>query len=312
MKNEIKYFYNLEPQEIINKNNYYFFIINNNHYYFKIFDNNIDNIKPLSELSKNIQLNLNYAHELIPNKDNKIISIINNIPYYLFKINITADAKIKLSDISNLANQNINHNIPPVKDTWPILWSNKIDYLEYQINEMGKRYPILVDSFNYFVGMAENAISYANDTIRETKPTIYDKEVISHIHINTHDTMLNFYDISNLKIDHKARDLAEYIKMSFFNNNKNIFNELNTYFKHNMYTEYGIRMLFARIMYPSFYFNEYDNIINGKQKEENISLIIKKIDNYQEYLKKIYTYLKMFYNIPSIEWLTKKRIINPH
>ena len=81
MKNEIKYFYNLEPQEIINKNNYYFFIINNNHYYFKIFDNNIDNIKPLSELSKNIQLNLNYAHELIPNKDKKIISIINNIPY---------------------------------------------------------------------------------------------------------------------------------------------------------------------------------------------------------------------------------------
>ena len=186
MKNEIKYFYKLEPQEIINKNNYYFFIINNNHYYFKIFDNNIDNIKPLSELSKNIQLNLNYAHELIPNKDNKIISIINNIPYYLFKINITADAKIKLSDISNLANQNINHNIPSVKDTWPILWSNKIDYLEYQINEMGKRYPMLVDSFNYFVGMAENAISYANDTIRETKPTIYDKEVVSHIHINTH------------------------------------------------------------------------------------------------------------------------------
>ena len=55
MKNEIKYFYNLEPEEIINKNNYYFFIINDNHYYFKIFDRNIENIKALSELRKKLR-----------------------------------------------------------------------------------------------------------------------------------------------------------------------------------------------------------------------------------------------------------------
>lgn len=312
MKNEIKYFYNLEPQKIINKNNYYFFIIDNYQYYLKIFDGNLENIKYLEELSKNILLNINYAHELILNKDNSTISMINNNPYYLFKIQVSDKALIKLSDISNLANKNINYNPNLVKGNWPNLWSKRIDYLEYQINETGKRYSMLVDSFNYYVGMAENAISYANDTKREVKPTIYDKNVVSHYNIKITDTMLDFYDISNLKIDHKSRDVAEYIKMSFFKNNSNIFNELNEYFKHNIYTEYGIRMLFARMLYPSFYFNLYDDIINGKEKEESISIIIKRVSEYEEYLKKVYMYLRMFYNIPSVDWLIKKRIISPH
>ena len=100
---------------------------------------------------------------------------------------------------------------------------------------------------------------------------------------------------------------AEYIKYSFFNNNQNIFNELNEYFYHNYYSPYGIRVLFSRILYPSFYFNTYDKIISGKVEEQELNKIISKINNYEIYLYNIYLYLKKYYNIPSVEWLKKTR-----
>ena len=306
MKNEIKYFYNLEPQTIINKKNYYFFIIDDCHYYLKIYNRNIEDINYLQQLNKNMLNTIILSHEIILNKDKSLISLINNIPYYLFKTCINEKALIKLSDISYLSNKKINYDSKLIKNTWPELWSKKIDYLERQVNEMGKKYPLLVESFNYFVGLAENAISYATETINNVPKTVYDNSVITHIRIKKEDTLLEFYDTINLTIDHKARDVAEYIKTSFFKKNKYIFQELNEYFKHNIYSEYGIRMLLARLIYPSFYFDLYEDIISGIQKETTILTIISEINNYEIYLKQIFLYFKMFYNIPSIEWIIKK------
>ena len=122
---------------------------------------------------------------------------------------------------------------------------------------------------------------------------------------------LSLFDPSNMILDHKARDVAEYIKYHFWtNNNHNIFQELDEYFYHNFYSIYGIRVLFARILYPSFYFDIYDDIISGKKEEKELNTIISKIDEYEYYLYNSFMYLNKFYNIPEIEWL-KKQGINP-
>ena len=99
--------------------------------------------------------------------------------------------------------------------------------------------------------------------------------------------------------------------MAFFNRNYNIFKELDEYFYYNYYSEYGIRILYSRILYPSFYFDVYDKIISGNAEEKALNKIINAIDDYESYLYSIQLYLKKFYNIPEIEWL-KKRGINPH
>ena len=111
----------------------------------------------------------------------------------------------------------------------------------------------------------------------------------------------------NIIIDHKSRDLAEYIKISFFNNNKNIVQELDNYFYYQKYSDYGIRVLFSRILYPSFYFKIYNDIIQGIIKEKELNKIINNIDKYEIYIYKIYIYLKKYSNLPPVEWLKKTK-----
>jgi len=192
------------------------------------------------------------------------------------------------------------------RNKWELLWESKIDYYELQVRENEKKYPLIRESFDYFIGMAENAISYLVNTKLELKPTITDQKVISHNNI-----VLSLTDPSNIILDHKARDVAEYIKFSFWSNNKNIFKELNEYFYYNYYSLYGIRILFSRILYPSFYFILYDEIISNKKEEKELNKIISRINDYEVYLYNIYLYLRKHYDIPTIEWL-KKRGPNPH
>lgn len=301
MKNIIEFYYNLSPEDIKQNNNNYYFKINNNYYIFKEYTINISLIEDITKL--NIYLN-NYlnTNKIIPNKYNNPLTKINDNYYILIllsnknNINLTTISKFSLippPDIKSLERNN-----------WQILWSNMIDYYETQIGENSKKYPLIRESFDYFIGLAENAISYLTYTKKETPKTIYDNKVLSHNNLYH-----SLDDPLNIIIDHKSRDLAEYIKLSFFDNNKNIFQELDNYFYYHKYSDYGIRVLFSRILYPSFYFKTYNDIIQGITKEKELNNIINNIDKYEIYIYNIYIYLKKYSNLPPIEWL-KKRDIN--
>ena len=43
------------------------------------------------------------------------------------------------------------------------MWSYKIDYIETQISENIKKYPIVLESINYFIGLTENAIELSQN-----------------------------------------------------------------------------------------------------------------------------------------------------
>ena len=310
MKNNIMYYYNLNIDNIYQNNNYFYFDINGERYEFVIYTRDIKEQQAIYELNKKMVMSNILVHEIIPNKDNYIVTIINNIPYILYKIYINKEKEITLSELTYLSNYNFEYKDELKRDDWNILWAKKIDYLEYQINQTGKKYPILVDSFSYFVGLAENAISYVKNTTIEAKKEQSDIGVISHRKIKECNKLNCIYDPLNIVIDHKSRDLSEYIKLSFFNNNKNIFNELDMYFSNNYFSLYGIRLLFARVLYPSFYFDLYDEIVLNIVNESEILNITNRINEYEEYLRNIYFYLRKFYNIPEIEWLIKKKLMN--
>ena len=305
MKNIIEFYYNIRIDTLHSKNDYYFFSINQKNYIFKPYqiDERLSNAtyRINNILSQKININ-----NIIPNKYNSPITKIENIPYIL--INNKNKNIISLpiiSNFSNLAIPNINYIKELERNNWEILWANKIDYYEIQINENKKKFPLIRESFDYFIGMAENAISYLTNTKLELKPTIYDNKVLSHNNIYN-----SLFDPTNIILDHKSRDLAEYIKYSFWNNNINIFNELNEYFRYNYYSLYGIRILFSRVLYPSFYFDIYDEIIIEKKEEKELNNIINQISKYEHYLYSIYLYFKKIYDIPEINWI-KKQGINP-
>lgn len=304
MKNNIMYYYNIRIDNITQNNNNYYFTINNDNYCFTIYTRDIKESDAIYKLNKYMLSSNILVHEIIPNKDNYVVTIINNIPYILYKIYINKNKQLTINELTYLSNYTYQVDKILTRNNWNILWSTKIDYFEYQINQMGKKYPILVDTFAYFTGLAENAISYVKYTTLETQMEASDNPVISHRKINN--TIESLYNPLNIILDHKSRDIAEYIKLSFLNKNTNIYQELDSYFSSNYYSEYGLRLLYARIIYPSFYFDMYEQIIQGLRKESDLLNIVSLLDDYELYLKEMYYYLKKYHNIPEIDWITKK------
>lgn len=300
MKNILEFYYNLSlEEEILNRNGNYYFVINNNSFVFRPFYGNNNSIDDIYKLN-NYLSNFSYIDKIILNKFNSPITKVKDILYVL--ILLKGNNNINPSIISNLASIDIPSFKSLERNNWEVLWGNLIDYYEMQIGQNEKKYPLIRESFDYFVGMGENAISYLVNTKKEVKPNFYDKKVLSHNNLYN-----SLFDPLNIILDHKARDLAEYIKLSFFNNNQNIFKELDEYFYYNHYSFYGMRILFARIIYPSFYFKLYDEILSKKKEEKELNSIIKRIDDYELYLSNIYFYLRKYYDIPMIEWLKKTR-----
>ena len=298
MKNIIEYYYNLQLVELQEKQNNYTFKVKNNNYILKEYNNNLDNINDIYTLNKYIN-NYYPIDKIILNKYDAPLTKVNNTYYILIKANERKE--LKLSIISNLSNIKLPEIKSLERNNWEVLWSNMIDYYESQIGQNEKKYPLIRESFDYFIGLGENAISYLVNTKKEVQKETNDNKVLSHNSLYN-----SLYDPLNIIIDHKSRDVAEYIKISFFNNNKNIFKELDEYFFYNRYSLYGIRVLYARIIYPSFYFKLYDEIFREKKEEKELNKIINRINEYEIYLKDIYLYLNKYYNIPNIEWLKKQ------
>ncbi|MBQ2872500.1 MAG: hypothetical protein IJE89_00690 [Bacilli bacterium] len=298
MNNFIEYFYGIKVDKVIYGNKYYSFIYNGYVYRLYIVDSNI-NTKSLYEINKKLVGNT-LMSEIIVNMNGEVISIYNDIDYILLKIFVNINKPISLEEISFISNSLM---IEKINVNWGMLWSNKIDYLEDLINENGKKYPLIVDSFNYFVGMAENAISYFNSIITDNNY----KYVISHKTIRWRDTVEALYNPLNIIFDYKVRDIAEYIKNSFFNNNYNIFNELVIYLRNNSLSLTDVNLLISRLLYPSFYFDMYEDILIDNKEEKIILDVISRLDEYEEYLSKVICFFKDNYDVYEIEWLKKRR-----
>lgn len=303
MNNFIKFFYNMKVTNTNFINNYYEFNHNNNYYRLYILNEeyNIYNYNNIYTINKEL-INNTLMSEIILNKDKNIITTYHNINYILLKINCNINKNITLEEIDYLSKVKIVNNN---KSNWGLLWSKKIDYLEELISENGKKYPQVVNSFNYFIGLSENAISYYNNIDIDNNMMYY----ISHKILRPTDKVDSLYNPLNIIYDYRVRDVAEYIKNSFWTDNHNIYNELNNYLYKNNLSLNEVKLLISRILFPSFYFDLYEDIFNYNKDEKILNNIISRIDEYEEYLNSIIIYFKRFYPIDEIEWL-KKKIIN--
>lgn len=311
MKETINYYYNLNPGKIKKIFDYYYFYLDNELYYFVIYDRKISDVNSIFEFNKRMLYLDISVNEIINNKNNTVITYVNKIPYILMKIYININKPLSLGEISYVSSIKIPYQNSLMRSNWAMLWANKIDYLEYHHEQNYQKYPLLSASFDYFIGLSENAISYLNYTVLNMKPEASDVGVTSHDIINIDDTVYSIYNPLNIIIDHKARDLAEYIKISFFNDNFSIFEELDEYFKYNYFSFYGINLLISRILYPSFYFEKYDEIISNKENESSILKITSRTSEYEKYLQDVFSYFRKYYNIRELNWL-KKRDVNFH
>ena len=297
MKNAIMYYYNLVPNNIRLINKYVKFNVDNTFYVLEKVERNPNEIDEIYNLS-NYLLQINVlCHQIILNINNQIITIINDEPYVLMKVFVESDKLINEEDLLNFLNIIIDSNqyTKIKRNNWLGLWSNKIDYLEYQVSQFGKKYMLIRDSFSYYIGLAENAIQFLKGLNQNVILTV------SHLRIKKDYTMYDLYNPLEFIIDTRVRDLAEYYKQRFYSNNLNYLNiEKNIY---NNFSLDELKLFFSRMLFPTIYFDIYEDIVIDGINENELIPIITKVNEYEGIIKKIYYFLFTYYRIELIEWL---------
>lgn len=304
MKESIEQNYNITLDYINDENNNYSFKYKNEDYIFTFFNrgkNELDEIIKCNEELKKMNIK---TLLFVPNKFNNIITTINETNYVLLHVPNNYKQEVDLTEIiGNNKKLVLKHDYTNLyRNNWANLWSEKLEYYEYQIRELGKDKDVILDTFGYYEAMAINAISLINNNnyvFDEQK----DKLTLSHRRIFFPNYKLNFYNPLNYIFDLEIRDIAEYIKTDFFYGTE-AYLDLKTFLNSVRLSNYSYQMFYARLLYPSYYFDIYDKIMNKQKDQQEMLNIISKSQDYEMFLRKAYLEISKYAKIDKIPWLS--------
>lgn len=291
MKDLLNYYYKIIVDDSNISDGY--FSYNNHLFYLCEYKRSINEIEALSYLNKLMIINKIPINEIVSNIFNKVITIYDNRSYILIIVNYEYKDNYYNKFLLSFPNSELNIL---KRNNWGYLWSLKVDYIEYQLQHLENSYPIINDSINYYIGLAENAISYFN-MLDLSNVNLY----ISHRRFKNS----NIYNPLELVIDYKARDISEYIKEAFFQR-KQTFNEIKDYLNKLDLEKIDYVLLYVRLLYPSYYFDIYEEIVNDQKPEDEIKKVIDMSSQYEEFLFEIYNFIKRRVNIIGVHWINRK------
>lgn len=262
-------------------------------------------IDSVYELSQQLNYKNTYYHQIILNKDNSIITMLENKPFIMLKLSKVMNLPITIFDIKGKDIVKVNKKLEKlVRFNWTALWETKIDYFENQIFAKKDKYENFIDSFYYCIGMAENAILYIKEALNSHKASELDELVISHNRFYQNMSLINFYNPTTLIIDHRSRDIAEFLKCSFWSNDYDL-TIIKDYLEQCEISTLGAHLLFGRLLFPSFYFDYLEEIIFSDSME-SMHLVEERIEEYNMFLSEIFDILLENFELREIKWITKK------
>lgn len=222
----------------------------------------IHNERKIREIHSILKNKTEY-YKIIPNIYNDIITEYNGNKYILIKKDLNYEIKSNEIHIEKniYENYNINHS------NWEKLWRIKNDY--YELNSPTNRY--LLESKEYYIGLAENALQFIK--INNIK-----FDIVSITKLKTEKELYP----DNAIIDCKEREIAETIKYKFF------FENYKTDELEKMIKQSDIKKIIARLLYPNYYFDLYDEFLNGKRNLEQVTNIITKTKKYEKFISHLY------------------------
>ena len=292
MKNNINYFYDLITYDIHQENNDFIFTVESQKYILYEYTREEIEIPELYVLNTLLNSYGLPFHKIVLNKNNQIITEMDDKKYVLVKLMIE---KYTVSNQEILMNSIIiNQNFEAIKRTnWYELWSKKIDNIERLVEESGDKYHLIRESINYYIGLAENALMI-------TRRIGKNKICIEHRILNDLSSY-TVYNPLNLVLDNKTRDLSNLIKY-FAIYKEEVFDNISLIFS----LENNEKIcLLARMMFPDYYFNMVEEIINKNKKENDLKIILDKKEKIEEIIIYIYSIVKVNYNDLDIEWIKK-------
>ena len=288
MKNALVHNYNLLDPKIFFYERKTFVVDNNNKYELVKLDSQYQ-FEALKDISNELRSE-NYG---------QIIKTINNTPtmeynrkiYALIKKNNVSKSIIEILDEES--NRNISIDSSKTKNTsWFELWCKKNDNIEYTYKLTKGKNKIIDESIAYFLGMAETAIAYYKEIDNTEK-----RLTISHRRVEEIDNPLNII------IDEKERDVSEYLKYIFFNN-KNYYNEIKSVNELIIKHQLSYEKIYARMLYPTFYFDELEKYDTDRNSLQTISKIVSRVDEYERYLNYLHRFFSQKKVIKKIDWLS--------
>lgn len=297
MNNAILFFYNINVQEIKKINDNYYFTYLSNNYVIYSYKRDITEAESIYNLNLEMLSKGLIGYEIILTQNREILFIHGGTYYILMKFPNIKNRVITYEDVISFyfptpKNKFLNLD----KSNWGYNWSGKIDFIEYQFSQVKNKFPILENSIDYFVGIWENAISYFNDNV-----TFLEEKFVCHKRVDTKMDLLEFLNPLNFVIDYKERDKGEYLKSYVINNNYSSV-QLKKLLQGS--SKNNIILLISRILFPSYYFDLYEDIVLKEKNEEEIVKMIEKRKNINNLLKYIFENFSN-YNIPYIEWIKK-------
>ena len=301
MKNELSYYYNLNPIKIYQNKKEYKFVVNNTEYYFVPYEYDINQLDKIFDLHKKLRNYNIYCHDIVLNNKMQISTQINNKQYVLLKIAKLKNEKIKFNDLIYypLVTQNFFQDDFNITKKWRNLWMQRIDYFEYQVINFKKKYPLINKISSYYIGLGENAIQYLSNVKSNTKPCI------SHYRIKKNYTFYNMYNPLEFVIDSNVRDIAEFFKEKFFFDTINI-NELYAILNQIIFNRDEAILFFSRLLYPTYFFDICVEMFFFDNGEKDLNIIISKHNEYELILIEVFSFLQTKYQIPNINWLKKR------
>jgi len=290
MESIIHYYYNLIPEDIKNRYGGFLFYANDEKYLFTEIKQKPEELLHINNIL--IKNNIgNYI--IIKNKEGSEITKHDNTNYILYRVRCEEDSLITREELINIKEKSNN--------IWSNQWGDRIDYYEIQINEIGQDKKVILSSVNYYIGLAENAISIASKYEKELNEEDY---CLQHYRMNVPILRGEYYNPNNLIIDINVRDVSEYVKSSFFNTSKEPDDYLDYVLSFNLDNK-KVNLLFARLLYPTYYFDLFDEIIFNEKEEEELIHIIRETPKYERFLSNLYIELSSIYKIEYISWIKK-------
>jgi spore coat-associated protein len=308
MKETLEYYYGLDIESIEELDGKYHFKIENQDYFFVFYNRGIEELEDIINVSNEMVKKGINVHKILINRNNSFLTKVGEYNYILFAVS-NLNEEYDIFDMVKISEKLVlnNNKSNLYRNNWGTLWSEKIDYFEYQVRELSIEKDVVKNSFSYYVGMAENAISYVNNTNMKYGRDVY-RIVLSHRRVFYPNYKLNYLNPLSFVFDLEVRDIAEYLKAMFFKKDISFcLDELSSYLKIRHLSLYEYQMLYARLLYPTYYFDVYESVMNKNGDEEELVNIIKKCDSYEEFLKKAYLEISKYAKIDKIEW-----IINRH
>ena len=208
MKDAISYYYNLNIDVLSECDGFSYFIYKGFKYYYLLFDRSEEELVYLVNITNKMYEKNKDIYTFIVANNGKFYSEFSNKKYVLLRINsISFLDCITISDIllfnSSFADSKV------LISPWTDNWKHKVDEFEELMNDIGDDYPLIQESCDYYIGLAENAISYFNDCYEmNSHPTL----VVSHHSLKVDE----FYNPLNFMMDYETRDLSMYVYDKFY------------------------------------------------------------------------------------------------